>query len=184
MKVDRSQLSLVAMTCLFALLIGCSSGPTIVTNSDPSADFLNLQTYDYMEPLSTDNGNVRSILSTQLMAATTSELEKLGLRRNTDNPDVFINFLFETQQQIRSRNTSASVSTMHRTGRYGMWGGTVTTPTVETTTQGALSIDMIDPARNQLIWEGTASGRITDNVRRNQEASVNRAVTDIFAQFP
>jgi hypothetical protein len=73
---------------------------------------------------------------------------------------------------------------MHRTGRYGMWGGTVTTPTIETTTQGALSVDMIDPARNQLIWEGSATGRITDNVRRNQEAAVNRAVTDIFAQFP
>lgn len=184
MKIHRPQFTVVAIISLFAFLVGCSSGPTVVTNSDPSADLLGVRTYDFIQPLSTDQGSVRSIMSTHLIAATTNELQMLGWRRDSSNPDVLINFLFETQQQVRSRNTTASVSTMHRTGRYGMWGGTMSTPTVETTTQGALSIDMIDPARNQLVWEGTATGRVTDSSRRNQEASINSAVTAIFAQFP
>jgi hypothetical protein len=73
---------------------------------------------------------------------------------------------------------------MHRSNRYGMWGGTMSTPTIEQTTQGALSIDMIDPVRNQLIWEGTATNRVTDSLRRNQEETVHKFVADIFAQFP
>ena len=169
---------------IFAVLLaGCSSGPSIITNSDPSADLMSVRTFNFAEPLSTDNGNVRSLLSTQLMSATTNELEMLGWRQDANNPDVLVDFLLETQQQISSRNTSASMS-MHRGGRYGMWGGTMSTPTIETTTQGALSVDVIDPARNQIIWEGTATNRVTDSIRRNQEESIRRFIAEIFAQFP
>jgi hypothetical protein len=166
-----------------AILAGCSSGPTIITNSDPSADFMSLTSFGFMDPLSTDRGNVRSLLSTQMIAATTNELEKRGWRHSQGNPDVLINFMLETHEQIRTRQSSASVG-MHRGGRYGMWGGTMSTPTIEQTTQGALSVDMIDPARNQLIWEGTATNRVTDNIRQNQEEAVHSFVAAIFAEFP
>jgi len=183
MRTCRLPVYVCAIPFFLAVLAGCSSGPTIITNSDPSADFMNLRTFDFAEPLSTDNGNIRSLLSTHLMSATTNELEKLGWQRDSNNPDVLVDFLLETQEQIRSRNTSSSMS-MHRGGRYGMWGGTVSTPTIEQTTQGALSIDLIDPARNQLIWEGTATNRVTDSIRQNQEETVHRFVADIFAEFP
>ena len=166
------------------ILSSCASGPTIVTNVDSSTDFMSLNTFDFLQPLSTDSGNVQTLLSTQLIAATTDELNKRGWRLDQNNPDVFINFLFETQQQIQTRNSSASASTMHRSGRYGGWGATMSTPTVEQTTQGALSIDMIDPSRNQMIWEGTATNRITDSIRENQEESVRTFVTAILADFP
>ena len=173
----------LGLLMLTALMTACASGPTIITNSDPSADFMSLRTFDFMQPMSTDRGNVRSLLSTQMIAATTNELEKRGWRHEQNNPDVLINFILETQEQIRTRQTSSSVS-MHRGGRYGMWGGTMSTPTIEQTTQGALSIDMIDPARNQLIWEGTATNRVTDNIRQNQEEAVHSFVAAIFAEFP
>ena len=166
------------------ILSSCASGPNVFTNVDSSTDFMSLNTFDFLQPLSTDTGNVQTLLSTQLIAATTSELNKRGWRLDKNNPDVVINFLFETQQQIQTRNTSASASTMHRSGRYGGWGATMSTPTVEQTTQGALSIDMIDPSRNQMIWEGTATNRITDSIRENQEESVRTFVTAILADFP
>jgi hypothetical protein len=173
----------LGLLTLIGLMNACASGPTIITNSDPSADFMSLRTFDFMKPLSTDRGNVQSLLSTQMIAATTNELEKLGMRRDENNPDVLINFMLETQEQIRSRQGSTSVS-MHRGGRYGMWGGSMSTPTIEQYTQGVLTIDMIDPARNQLIWEGTATNRVSDRIRENQEESVHNFVADIFAAFP
>jgi hypothetical protein len=182
-RVSRTTLTGLRLAAIATILSGCASGPTIITNSDPAADFMSMQTFDFMQPLSTDTGNVRSLLSTHMIAATTDELEKRGWRREQNNPDVLINFMLETQEQIRSRNTSASVG-MHRGGRYGMWGGTMSTPTIEQVTQGALSVDMIDPARNQLIWEGTATNRVTDNIRQNQEEAVHSFVAAIFAEFP
>ncbi len=180
----RSMFRGLGLLTLIAILSGCASGPNIVTNADPSANFRSLRTFDFMRPLSTDSGEVQTLLSTQLIAATTDELEKRGWQREQNNPDVVINFLLETHEQIRSRNTGASVSTMHRSGRYGGWGATMSTPTIEQTTQGALSIDMIDPARNQMIWEGTATNRVTDRMRDNQEESVRTFVAAILAEFP
>jgi len=174
----------VGLLTLAAILSGCASGPNVVTNVDPSANLMSLRTFDFMRPLSTDRGDVQTLLSTQLIAATTDELQKRGWHREQNNPDVLINFLLETHEQIRTRNTGASVSTMHRSGRYSGWGATMSTPTIEQTTQGALSIDMIDPARNQMIWEGTATNRVTDSIRRNQEESVRNFVAAILANFP
>jgi hypothetical protein len=174
----------LGLLTLAAILSGCASGPNIVTNADPSANLMSLRTFDFMRPLSTDRGEVQTLLSTQLIAATTDELEKRGWQREQNNPDVLINFMLETHEQIRSRNTGASVSTMHRSGRYSGWGATMSTPTIEQTTQGALSIDMIDPARNQMIWEGTATNRVTDRMRENQEESVRTFVAAILADFP
>ena len=107
-----------------------------------------------------------------------------GWRREQNRPDVVIKCLLETQEQIRSRPSSASMSTMHRSGRYGGWGATMSTPTIEQTTQGSLSIDMIDPAQNAMIWEGTATARVTDRLRENQDEAVREFVTAILADFP
>lgn len=174
----------LGLLTLVAILSGCASGPSIITNSDPSTDFMSLRTFSFMQPLSTDRGTTQTLLSSQLIAATTDELKMRGWRHEPNNPDVLINFLLETQEQIRSRNTSASVSTMHRSGRYGGWGASMSTPTIEQTTQGALSIDIIDPSRNVMIWEGTATQRITDRIRENQEEAVRSFVTAILAEFP
>jgi len=180
----RAALHRLSLLAFATLMTACASSPTIITNSDPSADFMALRTFDFMKPLSTDRGDVQSLLSTQMIAATTLELEKLGMRHEQNNPDVLINFMLETTEQIRSRPSSASMS-MHRGGRYSMWGTTVSTaPTIEQSTQGVLSVDMIDPQQNQLIWEGSATHRVTDSIRRNQEESVNSFVADIFAEFP
>jgi hypothetical protein len=182
-KFVQSRFLELTFLVAISVLPGCASGPTIITNSDPSADFMSMRTFAFMKPLSTDRGDVQSLLSSQMIAATTNELEMRGWRREENNPDVLINFMLETQEQIRTRNTSSSMH-MHRGGRYGMWGGSVSTPTIEQTTQGALSIDMIDPARNQLIWEGTATNRVTDSLRQNQEETVHNFVAAIFADFP
>ena len=174
----------LALLATAFILTGCASGPSIHTNADPTADFMSISTFGFMRPLSTDSGNVQSLLSTQLIAATTDELSKRGWRVDQNNPDVLINFLFETQEQISSRNSSVTASSMHRSGRYGGWGVHMSTPTIEQTTQGALSIDVIDPSQNRMIWEGTATNRVTDRLRENQAETIRTFVAAILEDFP
>lgn len=172
-----------ALLVLSSLISACASGPQIIVNSDPSTDFSQINTFAFMRPLSTDSGNVTSLLSGQMMQATRAQLEARGMRHDENNPDMLINFLLETSEQLRSRPSSASMS-MHRSGRYGMWGGSMSTPTIEQTTQGVLSIDMVNPQRNMLIWEGSATQRVTDNIRNNQAEAVESFVNQILAEFP
>ncbi len=171
-----------------ALLAGCASGPRVITNSAPDFNVADYRTFGFMQPLSSDRGNVRSLISTHLIDATTQELEMAGLRRVDNNPDLLVNFVVSTRETISTRSTpNTGMSMNHRRGRYGTWSGysmSMSTIEIVQRTEGTIGVDIIDPARNQLVWEGAASGRVTDSVRQNLQPTVDRAITDIFAEFP
>ena len=171
-----------------ALLAACASGPRVVTNQDPDANFANFKAFDFLQPLSTNRGDVRSIMSTHLMDATTHELKNRGIRRVDSNPDLLVNFFASIQERLQTRTTPTSTASIHhRRGRYSTWGGynmSLSTTTVTQTTEGTIAVDVVDAARNQLVWEGAATGRVTDSTRRNLEETVHEAIADIFAEFP
>lgn len=170
------------------LLAACSSGPRVITNSDPEADFTSFRTFSFFRPLSTDRAGATSIMSSHLIAATTKELEMSGMRREDNNPDLLINFFVTTREVIRASSTpSASMSMHHGRGRYGTWSGHsmgVSTTQVSQSTEGMLRVDLVDPRRNQLVWEGSATARVTEARRDNLEETIFDAIAHIFAQFP
>ncbi len=170
-----------------ALMGACASGPRIITNLDPNADFMSFRTFGFMQPLGTDNASGQTLTSQHLISAVTDELELRGLRRTADNPDLMVNFFISTREVISSTPASTSASMSWRGGRYGTWRGynmTVGTPTVTQQTQGTLAIDLVDPARGQLVWEGAATARVTDSKRRNLQDALTNAVKDLFAELP
>ena len=154
-----------------------------MTNSDSSVNFSALQTYDFMEPLSTDDGEVRSLLSSNLIQATRDNLKARGWQQTDADPDVLIDFLYMTTEQVESRGSSVSVG-IFGGGSSGSVGGSVSTPSVQQTTRGTLSINFVDPDRNQVIWEGKATDRVTDEIRSNQNAATRAFIDAILADFP
>ena len=169
-----------------ALVAGCASGPRIITNADPTADFTRFRTFGFFQPLGTDTASGQTLTSQHLIAAAARELEMRGLRRSDDNPDLMLNFFISTRDVVSS-TPSTSASVHWRRGRYSTWGGysmSVGTPTVTTQTQGTLAVDLVDAGRGQLVWEGAATKRVTDNTRRNLQEVLNSAVTDLFLELP
>ena len=114
--------SLVGLLFAASLLVGCSSGPSIITNSAPGFSLINYKTFGFFQPLSTDRGNVQSLESKQLIASATRELEMSGLRRADNNPDLLVNFVLSSRETLQTR-PSSSVGVHHGRGRYGTWGG-------------------------------------------------------------
>ncbi len=166
--------------------VACSSGPRIITNSDPSADWSQYRTFGFFDPLGTDRNNARSLMSTTLIASTTREMEAAGFTKSDNNPDLMINFVVSTRETLQSR-PSSSASIHHGRGRYGTWGGWsvgASTTEVVQRTEGTLAVDIVDRARNTLVWEGAASKRVTNSTRENQSQVLDSAIADIFAQFP
>ena len=171
-----------------AFLASCASGPSVIANRAPDFDLVNYRTFDFMQPLSTDNGNIRTIISTHMMTAAERELGLAGLTRSSDNPDLLVNFMVSTRETLSSR-PSSNVSVGFRGSRYGTWGGYsvgvgTSTNDIVQRTEGTVAIDIVDASRNMLVWEGALSGRVTDRVRDNLEPALDKAVTDILAEFP
>lgn len=174
------------LTLVSVWLAGCATGPTIITNSDPSVDWTQYRTFGFFNPLGTDRGTVRSLTSNQLIESTTREMEKAGLRLADSQPELLINFVLSTRETIQTR-PSTSASMHHSRGRYSTWSGwsmSASTTEVVQRTEGTLGIDVVDRARNQLVWEGAATKRITDSTRQNQAEVLDAAITEIFTQFP
>jgi hypothetical protein len=188
MTISKIGWRLAPAVIIAALLAACESGPRIVTNSAPGFSLAGFQTFSYLQPLSTDNGNVRTILSNELIDATTRELEFAGLRHVDRGGDLLVNFVVSTRETIQTRSSpSTGMSMHHGRGRYGTWSGysmSMSTNEVVQRTEGTVAIDIIDASQRQLVWEGAATGRVTDQVRQNRAEAINVAVRDILAKFP
>ena len=168
------------------LLQACASGPRIITNSDPGADWSQYRTFGFFQPLSTDQGNVRSLISSQLIESATREMEMAGFTLDQSNPDLLINFIVSTRETLQTR-PSSSMGMHHRHGRYGTWSGwsaSMSTTEVVQQTEGTLAMDIVDRERRQLVWEGAATKRVTDSTRRNQDQVLDDAIAELFTQFP
>lgn len=75
----------------------------------------------------------------------------------------------------------------HRRGRYGTWGGynvALSTGRMTQSTNGTLSVDIVDAARNQLVWEGAATARVTEARQDNLEETIHDAIRRILANIP
>jgi len=181
------QKRLLACALLSLLLVtGCASGPTIRSNVDPGVDFSRFRTFGFFEPLATDREGYQSLISQQLVSAAERELVARGLTRSDTNPDLLINFSANLVQRLRVRQspaTSTGGMHRHRRGLYNTWPGYQRTE-IREYTQGTLGIDVVDPARRQLIWEGFAIGRVTQSTADNLGPVLDSAVADIFRDFP
>lgn len=174
----------VAATAL-ALLAGCAApAPTIRSNEDPAANFANFKTYDYVPELAGDDFGYQSFLVQYLKNAINREMQARGYTLSPDNPDLLVNFYVNTKEKIRARSTPTMSGGYYgyRRGYYGGWGGGYET-TVTQYTEGTLSIDIVDAARKQLVWEGVAVGRIRQSTLDDLEGAANRVVPQIFAEF-
>ncbi len=168
-----------------ALFAGCASGPSIFINSDPAANFASYRTYNFVTPLGTDNSGYSSLLSQYLRTATARELESRGYTRS-DAPDLLVNFNVKTKDKIQTTAAPSGPSYGgyygYRSGYYGVWNGYDTQVTQYT--EGTLTVDVVDAARKQLAWDGTAVGRVREEALRNLEPAINDVITQIFAQYP
>ena len=179
-------LRLVAVIAAGALLAACESGPNIITNSAPDFSLAGYQTFGFLQPLSTDRGNVQTLTSATLIEAATFELQNAGLRRDDTNPDLVVNFVLSTRETLQSRPSSGA-SMHHGRGRYGTWGGysmSMSTSEVVQRTEGTLGVDIIDASRLQLVWEGAATQRVTDSMQQNRDQILRDVVAEILAKFP
>jgi hypothetical protein len=182
---SRRRLLLAGLSLGLLVMTGCASGPTIRSNADPSVDFTRFQTFNFMQPLSTDREGYQTFISRDLIAAAERELVGHGLKRTETNPDLLVNFSANLDQRLRVTQTpqsSMGAFGTHRRGFYNTW------PTYRTDvqqyTEGTLAVDVIDASRMQLVWEGVAVHRLTQSRADNIGPVIDQAMQEIFAQFP
>ena len=168
--------------CAAILLTGCASGPEVVAEAAPDARFDSYKTFAFVSPLKTDDGENQSIVSTHLMDATKQEMQARGYALATANPDLLIDFSITEQQKVSSKPRVGIGLGTGTAGGFGSVGVSSSGNSVET--QGTLTVMMGERERKKIIWQASATGKVTSTVQENQREFIYAAIEDIFTRYP
>lgn len=184
----KLQLMMVLAAAPLLALAGCSSGPDVKAMQDPSVNMAQFQSFGFMEPLGTDKAGYKSIVSQHLKASTQREMQARGYRYDQANPQLLINFNASLSDKMRV--DTVPTPTMgygyygYRRGFYQPWPMYADQTEVTQYQQGTLTIDIVDSARKQLVWEGTVTKSISSSDTKDVPAALDAAVASAFAKFP
>jgi hypothetical protein len=173
-----------------ALLAGCS-GISVNQDFQPGTDFAPYQEYAWMTNQRPPAGNDQQssqLLDQRIRSAVESELQTKGYRLvAADQADFFVGYqlLFEDEVSYQTVNDYWGPGWGYG-GYYGAGVGTVSSRTTQTTyTNGTFVLDFFDAASRNLVWRGSAEGRVheTNNPEERQQRA-NDVATAVLNQFP
>ncbi len=170
-------------------LVACATQPQVRVHTDAAADLAGYQRYAYVESLGTDKAEYTTLLTRYLKESVDRELGARGYQRveSASDADFLVNFFVSTRERtdVRERPAvSLDVYYGYRRDWYGVWAGYPVARDVRSYTEGTLHIDLVDRARNQLVWEGIAVGRVTRAAMDNPRSAVADGVAAIFQRYP
>ena len=172
---------LIALCSLLTLVMGCSS-MKVNNDYDHQADFSSYKTYAWHESdQSLEDTN--PLAHERLVSAVDGQLSAKGFQKVSSNPDVFVTYHTDEDQQM-------SLNTSYMGGGWGAgpgwgWGGGMgsSTTTVQKYNVGSVVLDMWDAKQKRLVWRGTASDTISDNPQKNAE-KITKATQKLFESYP
>lgn len=179
-----------ALTLTTALLAaGCATtrAPTTRIDYDKTADFSVYRTYGFPKETGTDRGGYSTLMTSYLKSSVSTAMEARGYKYSEERPDLLVNFFTNTRERTESRPGPGPAFGYgyygYRRGLYSAWPLYDDDRTV-TYKIGTLNIDIVDAEKKQLVWEGIAEGRVTDESMENPKATVNGVVTELMRQYP
>ena len=167
-----------------ALTAACSG---ISVNSDymPGTNFTPYRTYGWMPNAPAPTPEDR-LIDTRIRSAVEAGLAEKGFTPSTSGePDIYVAYQLITDDRTDVRTVNNYYGTGWRYGPY--WGGGVATTRTETSnyTVGTLVLDFFDAESRELVWRGTAEGRLNERADPEQrQERANDAVRRILDRYP
>jgi hypothetical protein len=166
--------SIIAM--LIVLAAACSP-VTVSYDYDKGADFSKYATYNF-DP-NVESLGIQQLDRNRIKEAIDTEMTKRGYTKS-DNPDLLVGIDVKLTQQ-----ESATVT---RTGGYYGYGwgpGGTGYVDINKYVDGTLFINVIDKAKNSIIWQGRGTKTLNENVGpEKREANIKSAVASIYQKYP
>jgi hypothetical protein len=172
---------------LFAAGCATTSGPKTRIDYDKAADFSVYRTYGFPKETGTDRGGYSTLVTSYLKSSMSTAMEARGYKYSEERPDLLVNFFMNTRERTEIRSSpNASLGYGYYGYRYGLYNAWPLYDEDRTVTYkvGTLNIDIVDAEKKQLVWEGVAEGRVSEEEMQNPKAAINGVVTELMRQYP
>lgn len=173
----------LAVAGCLAILTACASKPMVRTQSAPALDLHKYQSFGFVEHPDTDKAGYTTLTTRYLKDAVTREMLARGYTQSTQ-PDLLVNFSTGSRDKVEGDPWPDVGLGWGRWSRGWGWGGMWGGRDIRTVTEGSLTIDVVDQQRKELIWSGTAKGRVTAREENNPQTAIDTAVSAIFTKYP
>lgn len=186
-SISRIAAALALTAALFAAGCATTSGPKTRIDYDKAADFSVYRTYGFPKETGTDRGGYSTLVTSYLKSAMSAQMEARGYKYSEDHPDLLVNFYMNTRERTEIRpDARASVGYGYYGYRYGLYNAWPMYDEDRTVTYkvGTLNLDIVDAEKKQLVWEGVAEGRVTEEELQNPKVTINAVVTELMRQYP
>lgn len=157
----------------------------------PNDNNVKTLTYNWIVPDMKTNQNPMynsSFSRRRVQSAFDTALAEKGLRRESQNPDLLLQFHTYTQRVRRNYYGGGGYPMMMGWGRFG-WGmpyyggyGLGGYPYSSTGTDGTLILDVVDAKTGDIIWQKAISGDVSNPNRLDKQ--INKGVKKLMKDFP
>jgi hypothetical protein len=167
-------------------IAGCATtySPDISVDYDHTANLASYRTFGFTNQLGTDRAGYTTLVTKYFKDAVSREMEKRGYEYDEKDPDLLVNF-YTNVREVNDVQRTPYMGYSYFNYRYGLYG---TWPLYEnaypvTYKVGTVNVDIVDGEKMQLVWQGVAEGRITQEDLKNQQQGIDAAVREIFQRF-
>ena len=175
-----------ALAALSLFVTACGGGAEFSSDWDPGADMSGYRTYTWARRTDAGRENARvynAVTETRVKSAVNKALEAKGYERvvAAANPD----FLVAWHGAIDGRVAYTTVNSYYGYG-WGWYGGYGTSSTrAQGWEEGTLVVDIVDTRLNQLVWRGTASGELEQDMTGDErQFRLDEGASRLLGTFP
>lgn len=160
----------------------CSSVRVESTTQAPGVDFSAYKTYNFMDVTARNEDAFRGSGAgiEQLKQAVARQLEQRGYHR-ADAPDLWVNIGVVTQEKVQTRETNLWDAPRYIGQRNYHWQSQEVP--VGSYREGTATVDIVDAARNEQIWQGVAASALGKNPEK-LNARIDEGIATMFKRYP
>jgi hypothetical protein len=184
----------VAIAALLALA-ACASPPKVRVDKDTSVNFASYKTFSWLgasksappaaatattEHSITPEGN--SIAENRVRTAVIAALQAKGYSLSEANPDFRVSYVLNVYEHHKDSGMRIGLGAGGSSGNMGGGVG-LSIPVGKTKNlMGAMTIDVIDSAKNAQVWTGSYEQQVASDGLSDENA--NKIATTILSRFP
>ena len=177
----KKTLKVLPFLALLILASSCSS-VRVATDYDKNAKFEDYKTFAFFKT-GIDKAEISDLDKRRILRAIETELLAKGFVKS-ENPDVLVSLFTKSQQRVNVYNNNWGLGGWGWGGFGPGWGwGWNQQPTVSSSIQGVLYVDLIDANKKELIWQGMGTGYLSRNMEK-KELRIKEFVSKIMEKYP
>ena len=184
--------TIVSIAAAALLLAACSPSVKVRSDTDPSVNLRQFQTYDFFSQMGVEGDNYSNLLGQHFRDAISSQMNSRGFTQS-GTPQLQINVSIGAEDKVRVNTYQDPYLYGGYYGRgYGAYGygspwgyhGGGTRTTVHQYTEANVYIDLVDASEHKMVWQGVATFTVTDKMQGQLRETVYNTVEKVFTQFP